>query len=300
MKPKLYLCLSLAAGYLLSGCGTVRQQAYYVSPFNSHSSDYQPLPQTTDSARTAVYVRGAFLNGGANQERTDGVKAFRASVAVAHHTSFFQAYYSGDLTLGAYQLGRWDTGHAGFFGPRSAPPVNAKFLNSQSGDRSFGGIGFNGGANLVFPMRRGEWRFIGVETSLHQEFGDYLSFRKKLPDTAAALIIRNPFFATLGFSTEIIKKTEEGEWGFRFASGWVLGDQYRHNGVYDYESTEKLNYGYYSFSFHYTLERYTGYIQFTGAEQARSLNVGLHYRLTRPRITPPEWRHYRKRNWFRD
>ncbi|MBN9381737.1 MAG: hypothetical protein J0H74_13290 [Chitinophagaceae bacterium] len=48
------LCLFFAAGYLLSGCYSVRQQAYYVSPINGHPNDYQPLPQTIDSTQTAV------------------------------------------------------------------------------------------------------------------------------------------------------------------------------------------------------------------------------------------------------
>jgi hypothetical protein len=285
------LCLFLAAGYLLSGCYSVQQQAYYVSPFNGHSTDYQPLPQTIDSAHTAVYVQAAFLDGGANQERTDHVDAFRTAISVAHHTGILQAYYGGDLTLGAYRTGIWDTGHVGLFGPVTLPPGNANYLNSQAGARFFGSAGFNGGANLVWGMKHSEWRYIGIETSLHQEFGDYLTFRRKLPDTAATLIIRNPFFATLGFSTEIVKRVRHGarhgEWGFRLASGWALGDRYGNSGIYDNESKRTLVYGYTSFSFHYTYERYTGYLQLTGATQARSLNLGFYYRLTRPRNAGP-------------
>jgi hypothetical protein len=275
-------CLVPSAAALLSGCYSVRQQAYYVSPFNSHQNDYQPLPQTIDSAHTALYVHAAFSAGGANQERTDHVDAFRTSISVAHHTGILQAYYGGDLTLGAYHSGIWDTGHV-FWGPRTLPPGNADYLNSESGDRFFGGVGFKGGANLVWGMEHSEWRYIGIETSLQQEFGDYLTFRRKLPDTAAALIIRNPLFATLGFSTEIVKRLRQGEWGLRLASGWVLGDGYRNSGIYDNESEHTLHYGYASFSFHYTQQRYTGYLQLTGATQARSLSIGVHYRLTRPR-----------------
>lgn len=303
MKPRLYLYLILAEGCALSSCSTVQQQAYYVSPINGHPNDYQPLPQTIDSAHTAVYAHAAFLNGGANQDRTDGVKAFRTSVTVAHHSGILQAYYGADLTLGTYHLGKWDT----FYKVpllRAIPPANMAFLNSQSGNRSFGGVGFKGGANLVWSFPRWEWRYIGMETSMHQEFGEYLSFRKKLPDTAATLNIRNPFFATLGFSTEIVRRTWHGEWGFRFATGWALGDAYRNTEVYDFESGKKLKYWYGNFSFHYTYERYTGYLQLNGATQARSLNIGVHYRFTRPRNDTeaqyPRHRHYRKRNWFQE
>ncbi|HVW62190.1 MAG TPA: hypothetical protein VHC48_19200 [Puia sp.] len=65
-KSPLYLFL--AACCLLSGCYPVQQQAYYVSPLNVHSTDYQYLMQIIDSAHTAVYVQAAFLDGGANQE----------------------------------------------------------------------------------------------------------------------------------------------------------------------------------------------------------------------------------------
>ena len=56
-KSPLYLFL--AACCLLSGCYSVQQQAYYV---NGHSTDYHPLPQTIDSAHTAVYVQAASLS----------------------------------------------------------------------------------------------------------------------------------------------------------------------------------------------------------------------------------------------
>jgi len=38
--------------------------------------------------------------------------------------------------------------------------------------------------NVARPMgRRGEWRYIGLEGSLFNEWGDYYSFRKGLPDS---------------------------------------------------------------------------------------------------------------------
>src|SRR6187402_2821379 len=97
IPPSLYSLLAVCC--LLTSCATVRQQAYYVSPFNGHPSDYHPVPLTVDTAHTAVYIHAAFLNGGANQQRTDGVTAFRSSLSVAHHTGIFQAYYGGDFTI---------------------------------------------------------------------------------------------------------------------------------------------------------------------------------------------------------
>lgn len=288
MKIHSTLYSLMATGCLLTSCTTVRQQAYYVSPFNGHPSDYHPLPVSVDSAHTAVYIHAAFLNGSANQRRTDGVTAFRSSISVAHHTGILQAYYGGDFTIGAYKMGKWDTGATYLPVRVSLPPANTEFLNSKSGSKTFGGVGFDAGANLVWPNGQCEWRYIGVETSMHQEFGDYLSIRKGLPDSAASLLIRNPFFATLGLSTEIVKRTSYGEFGFRFVKGWSLGNAYQNSGVYDKEAGKHLHYGYGSFSFHLTTGRYTAYIQFNGATQARSLNLGIHYRLTHVRT--PEWK----------
>jgi len=281
----------------MPGCLSYRQQAYFTSPLNGYANNYHPLPQVRDSAHTAVYAHAGFLTGTANVRHRDDVNAFRGSFTVAHHGKWWQAYYGGDLTLGSYNMGKWDSG--GYTGstpyPQAPPPVySVGILNSHAGSHSFGGAGFHGGVNMVIPFRDGEWRILGLETSLYREFGDYLSIRKQLPDTAATLIARNPFYGTLGLGSELVGSTMHGEFGFRISLGRVLGYPYWNPDIYDNDSHSYLHYWYLTLSSHYTHERYTGYAQLNFAAKAFSLGFGLHYRLTRPRNVLPGPSHRRQ------
>ncbi len=155
------------------------------------------------------------------------------------------------------------------------------YLNQNAGNHFFGGTGFNGGINLVIPFYKREWRILGVETSLRHEFGRYLQFREQLPDSAATLDIRDNFFGTAGLTTEFIGQTPTGQFGFKWAYGWVLGSAYQNLNIYDNTSGHFLRYRYFNFSFHYTYTRYTGYVQLNTATKATALHLGLNYRLTR-------------------
>lgn len=295
MTSRPILTFLAATSLLLSGCLRPPEQAYFTSPFNGYSNDYHPLPEVRDSAHTAVYTQASILTGDANVRSRDAVTAFRGSFTVAHHGKWLQAYYGGSLTLGGYHMGKWDTGYSNSPYWQGPPPqYSVGILNSYTGSHFFGGAGFHGGANLVIPFRDGEWRVFGVETSLYHEFGNYLSIRRKLPDTAATLIIRDPFYGTVGFSSELIGSVLHGEFGFRMSGGVVLGSLYKNPNIYDYASGNYLTYGYLSLTSHLTYGRYTGYGQLNFATKAFSLSLGMIYRLTRPRNTPPIPPHRRR------
>gem|GEM_PF-345860 len=274
----------LAAGCLLPGCyHPLPQQAYLTSPFNGYTNDYHPVPLVKDSAPTAFYAQGAFLAGGAGIKLKDQVTAFRGSFTVAHHGSFWQAYYGADLTLGSYRINKWDTSTTvNYLHP--APLYNAAILNSQAGGKFFGGAGFHAGANFAIPLGPLEWRILGVEMSLYREFGNYLGARRKLPDTAATLIVRNPFYGTLGISSVFVITTLNGEFGFGWSGGQVLGYPYADPEIYDNASHSYLHYWYFSLSTHVTYRRYTAYFQDNFAAKAFSFGMGLHYRLNEPRV----------------
>ena len=279
--------------FSLPGClPPLPQHAYYVSPLNGNNTGYQPLPLQRDSAHSTFYAAGSFFTGSANEQGTDYFNGGRVALSAAHHYGMMQFFYGLDGTLGSYTLGTWRAGYvpAGILLPGlpTAPPARSDLLNGYSGPKTFGSAGFHTGINGVIPVRGGEWRFLGVETSLSREFGDYLSLRRKLPDSLTSLTIRSPFFGTFGLSTELIGHTRHGEFGFRFFGGWVLGSDYRHLDVYDNIDARYLHYGYSGLSFHYTYDRYTGYMQLSDGEKAISFQVGLHYRLNRPRLPSKE------------
>jgi hypothetical protein len=282
--------------FFLPGCLTpFPQHAYYISPLNGNNVRYQPLPLLQDSSHTAIYTGVSFFTGSANEQGTDYFTGGRLSLSAAHHYGMFQFYYGIDGTLGSYSLGRWDSGYTNTLFPlRTAPPFYSELLNSYSGPRTFGSAGFQAGIDAAVPVPGGEWRFLGLESSLHREFGDYLSFRKELPDSLASLNIRNPFFGTFGITSEMIGRTRHGEFGFRAAYGWMLGKSYRDPGVYDDVGAHYLHYRYFTFSLHYTYERYTGFMLLNAATKASSFQLGLQYRLSRPRLPVKEerQRHY--------
>ena len=278
-----FLCLfTLLALAGLPGC--YLRQAFYVSPFNGNTADYHTQPMVRDSARSAVYVSGTYFTGGANDNHTDYYNAFHTEVYRSHHGKFLQGFYGLDLTLGDFATGRWDTTLHNNWNPRYGPPVNAVALNHFAGHRFFGGTGFNGGMNLVMPFRNGEWRYIGLETSLRREFGDYLSFRKQLPDSVATMIVRNNFYGTMGLSSEICLQIRDGELGFRLATGWVLGGDYNYLSIYNNATGGPLRFHYTSFSFHYSHQQYTGFLQTNFATKALALHLGINYRLSKPKL----------------
>ncbi|MEJ0080084.1 MAG: hypothetical protein WDM78_03765 [Puia sp.] len=54
----------------------------------------------------------------------------------------------------------------------------------------FGSYGVSGGINIVNASGKHEWRALGIEVTIQNEFGNYSDFRKSLPDSAANVIFK--------------------------------------------------------------------------------------------------------------
>ncbi|HVV03678.1 MAG TPA: hypothetical protein VHC96_05610 [Puia sp.] len=295
MNTKLPLLLLIVSSLALPGCYPPPQQAYYVSPVNGYATQYHPLPQVTDSTHTAFYAEAGFFSGSANTHGKDYLNAFHGSFTIAHHTGNLQAWYGGDLSLGTYHMGYWDTSVGSRTYPiQSTVPFQPDVLDNWSGAHSFGAVGFHGGANVVVPMNGGEWRVIGVEGSVNHEFGQYLAIRQKIPDSAASIIARGAAYGTFGINSEIVGSTKNGEFGFRMAVGTVIGNPYTNPHVYDYSNGHSISYGYLCLSTHYTYQKYTFYGQLNFATKADGISFGLAYRLNKPRVGPAKTSHRRE------
>jgi hypothetical protein len=159
--------------------------------------------------------------------------------------------------------------------------VNYKIINQFAGSKFFGAAGFEAGLNLVIPLGISEWRVIGIETSMQQEFGKYLQFRKQLPDSVATLLVRNSFLVTLGGYSEITAKIKHGSVGFKLGIGTLLGSAYHHLDIYDtyYSSYDRLTYEYFNLTFRYTNKKWTGYVQGNLATKSENILFGANYRL---------------------
>jgi hypothetical protein len=295
MNKGLPLQLLLGSGLALPGCFPPPQQAYFASPVHGYSDEYHPLPRLTDTAHTAVYAQAGYFTGNANTLERDNLNAFHGSVTIAHHSGIFQAWYGGDLNLGNYNMGHWDTTRdLQFSPPQSSVPFNAEILNSYSGSHFFGAAGFHGGANFVLPTGSGEWRIIGMEGSFNHEFGKYLDIRQQLPDTVASIIARGANYGTLGIYTELVGSSKNGEFGFRMGLGRALGQPYWNPNVYDYKSAHYITYRYFNMGAHYTHGIYTFYGQLNFATKTDGASLGIAFRLNKPRIAPARTSHKRE------
>lgn len=281
-KSSLYLgaraLLAYAGLLMLPGCA-IHRQAYFVSPFNGNNTEYHTLPTMIDSVHTALYSSLSISPGSANDFGTDHYLSGKASIYVAHQVGYFQFHYGLNLSLGNYSMGMWQVDTSYYRRSSNTDLPHAAQVNSYSGDHFFGGIGFEGGVNLVVPMGGAEWRFLGVETSVTQEFGNYLAVRRQMPDSIANLINRDALFATIGLNTEVVIYERDGEWGWRVGFGWPLGSAYSSPGVFDNATGRFLHYKYFNFSFHYTHKRITGYGQLNLATKESGGVFGANYRL---------------------
>lgn len=267
----------LALFAIISICffSCIGRQAYYISPFNGISNPYHSIPMHKDSTKSASYLNGAISMGGANEGETDPVFSLTTNISRSNNFSIFQAYYGAGLTIGSYKIKPYDS-----VGNNNS--VNYAVINQHAGNYFFGGGGFDGGINFVTGSDKFEWRIFGIETSMRQEFGNYVHARNKIPDSAATVIVRNRFYGTFGLFTEIVSKGRNSETGFKLGGGTVIGSDYHNFHFADsYFAQNPPSFGYFLLNIHTTTNRWTGYIQGNFAKKATACLVGMNYRISR-------------------
>jgi hypothetical protein len=243
--------------------------SYYLSLLDLNSHYYHTIPMVADSKKSAVYISGAYTKGGSNYNLRDDLFGFHGNIHRSQDLGHFQTYYGLGLILGSYMVSPYDS----YF---SSPPDyrNDTVFRIGASNHFWGSLGFNGGINLVVPFRSGEWRIIGLETSLQYEFGDYLNFRKSLKDSAVDILATNHGTKTLGISTEFLRRSKKGvEFGYKlsFGASFVSGATYQGD-------SSRNTPVYFSNTFHLTRERVTGFVQFNIGTHCDSFQMGLNFR----------------------
>jgi hypothetical protein len=251
MKKLLFFCLLIAA--FVTSCTTPH---YYTSPLNNTSQYYHSIPLRSDSVKSATYVNGIITLGSA-ESGLDNVYAFNGNISRSHNLKFIQAYYGIGLTVGDYIIQKLSTTTI------TIPPT----------DNSFGAYGFNGGINLVVPFgnKGSEWRIAGIETSIQNEFGNYLKFRRSNVDSKT--IESNNWTTTIGGYSEIVWKLQKGyQFGYKLSCG---------------ESLAPANYGIHDIpvyllnTFHFTRENATAFMQINAGTYAEGIQLGINYRISK-------------------
>ncbi|WEK33983.1 MAG: hypothetical protein P0Y53_15960 [Candidatus Pseudobacter hemicellulosilyticus] len=266
----------LTTSLLLLLLGSCTQYAYYQSPLQANTNPYRTLPRISEDQPSAIYASGSYTIGSANDDARDQVKAFSGSVYRAHQFNWFQAYYGANGHLGYYKVGQI-TGLDPYF--HTNQNMNDSLINTMRGKKSFGSWGAIGGVNLVMPLsNRSEWRMIGTDLSWNKEFGHYLDFRNKLPDTAANYIERNDQFFTISLYTDLVLAAKKGTFGMK----WAM--VYHPRSLDGFDTKRKpmtLHPNYFAFTLHYTNNRITGFWQANISPYANSVQLGANIRLSK-------------------
>lgn len=248
------------------------ESAHFLSPSNAASNPYHAIPLQSDSIKGANYFSGLVTLGGANDAWVDNIYAFQARAHRANNFGNLQAYYGANLNIGTYHIAENYNYHNSYY--------DTSHYHIYAANKFFGWYGFNGGINVVAPIRHsGEWRVIGVETSIQKEFGSYYGFRKDLADSAADNIFRKNVTGTVGIFTNIIGKTRHGaEIGYKMGFGFMLNPENNYTHVYDQNTVNPITY--FSNTFHFTKEKVTGFVQINLSNSyAGNVQFGVNYRL---------------------
>ncbi len=259
---------------LLSGC--VGRQAFFVSPFNGVNNPYHTIPTKKDSLSSAFYINAALAWGSANDNAGDRVFAAYTNISQGLNFGRFQAFYGIGIGAGSYRV---DT-----YGQDSIlnPTVNARVIDANAGRKSFGGYGFDGGINYTISGKKNEWRMLGLEMSLRKDYGQYLSFRERLPPGSATINIQQSFYSTAGLYSEIIHHAGDYDYGLKVGVGRVINRNYHRGKIRDsYFYAYNVLYNYFDVDLHLTKNRWTGYVQYNDACKASVFMMGANYRLSK-------------------
>lgn len=266
-----YLFILLSAIIIFSGCAT---PSYYLSPLNSNSNYYHTIPLKSDSVKAATYASGTFLAGGSNLAWQDAVTAFQGNIHRSNNFGKFQAFYGADITLGKYSVQQKLISRYRYDSVSPYPGQNDTILNIPKSGKFFGAYGFGGGINYVGPLNDGECR-MGIEASLNKEFGNYLSFRKALPDSLIDILQKSNWVKTLGVYFDFILKTKRGtQIGYKIAVGGSVVSDATYVGI-----NRDITPFYFSQTLHVTHQQFTWFGQGNFGTYAASLQIGVNYKL---------------------
>jgi len=269
--------------YFFGGCISERQ-SYLLSPQNNTALPYHAIPMKGDSAGGATYVSGVFTIGSANARLTDGVFSFQGNIHRSNNLGPIQIYYGANLTFGSYLAADfYNFSHSPDFYPGTGDSLN----HTPTASHSFGSYGLMAGIDLVKThthLRKNtysEWRILGMETSLQNEFGNYADYRKNLPDSAMNIIYRKHSYAYLGLYTEWLWTSRNKiEYGIKLSAGTDLTQTGNYSNYYAYSIFPLYTF---SLAYHVRKDRFLGFFQTNVSNYAANLQMGISYRLGKAR-----------------
>jgi hypothetical protein len=210
---KLPQTISLLGAFLLFTACT--QKAYFQNPVYANNLLYKTMPTKKEAVKTASYGGMSLGYSNMNDEGRDDAFILSGYLYQTQQTGIVQGYYGVDMHFGVYRVGTYRE-QSWYNGNTS---LDVDLLNANAGRKFFGTTGGSGGINLVTRGKDVEWRYIGIEASLHKEFGSYYRFRKNLHDSAANLVDKKDLFPSLAIYSDFIVETDRINLGVKLSGG---------------------------------------------------------------------------------
>ena len=201
---------------LITGCGPTMRTVHYGVANSGSASKYLTKPiykDTADNKKAATYVSGQYF------------------------TNFGEGYYSdefsrfGDFLIHRVHSEKHHNISYGILGYMGKYHVNE--LTDFKGDKSFYGGGVTGGFNVRLPIKRIEWRILGLQSTLLYEDGQYSAFRREAEDAEELfsgdeqVLFNNMhpdnLIVNARISTELIINLDKTSLGFYISAGNTWG-----------------------------------------------------------------------------
>ena len=260
--------------FFLTGC---TRSYYFLNALNGNNNYYHALPLKTDSIRSACYFSSVISWGGGNY-LDDGVKSITANLHRSYYFGSFQGYYGTDFSFGSYHV---SNDYSSRYNNRTQGQVEA--FNKFAGYKYFGGYGINGGIDFVIPKKSGggEWRILGIETSMQNEFGKYFHFRNIVPDSLVGESMRSRFLPTIGINSEVVLRIGKGSsTGYKIALGTsIKKEDINKLGLSNILTDHSNNPFYFTQTFYVTNKAWTIFGQLTFATYSAFIQAGFNYKL---------------------
>ncbi|WP_242155422.1 hypothetical protein [Aestuariivivens sediminis] len=244
--------------WLLHSCGAHR---VYTSGTYGSLKSYTEKQHYVDKKSTKTYVSGDVSFGKHMQDAGtfDDSKTI-ASILVHRNTSgrFYNYYYGLGAGFGNY---RFNEGY--------------KDIVKRNEKASFYNINFKTGINYALTRPKIDYRFIGLELSYYNEFGNYqkkLEALSKLMDEGLIIVNQKSMFTYTIYSEYVIKFSHEEA----MTLGFYVGE------LFNKKTTQDYSYGYDTVFNGLTvglrLHKYTFHLIYeTGENEIRSTKLGLTY-----------------------
>lgn len=212
--------------YMLSAMYVYAQQPSPIKKYNpvflKSGLTYTPKPVSFDSEKVSNYISVGYVNikePSTFNNSDDAINIVNFALSRGHVFDKWNFAYGIDAFFGSYKN-------------KFLPATDPNYFSS----RAVSGVQFKTSLNLLKTAKALDFRYIGLDLSYANEFGEFSRFRKTIIGREKFYSIPKSGLFTAGLSSEIVFKGKfpDNQFGFRFAVQNTFGDL-KYQGSYDTE-----------------------------------------------------------------